>query len=391
MVRLNKIYTRTGDGGESGLVDGSRLSKADGRFDAIGDVDEANSLIGLALLAVTDPPIRRLLGRLQNELFDLGADLATPGENFEPSEMLLRIVPEQIDRLEREIDEVNESLEPLRSFILPAVAEGRRRFMSRARSSGVPSAPRSAPRATSPSIRSLWPISTACPTCSSWSPACSLMTKVERHCGSRGRLAASTRLSSNEEPADLSGHAALAHRYRAVRALSVDLASQLSDADATLQPMPDASPMKWHLAHGSWFFETFVLRDHLPSYRLHDERWAYLFNSYMKAKARVIARPARMLSRPTLDEILAWRAAVDQSLVDHIDALPPGLIELGLNHEQQHSELALMDMLATFSKISLSGRLARGACRQFAPARRRGRADGNGLADRSDGINEGRP
>jgi cob(I)alamin adenosyltransferase len=109
LVRLNKIYTRTGDAGETGLVDGSRLSKADPRMAAIGDVDEA---------------MRARLGRIQNELFDLGADLATPGEDFAPSEMTLRIVPEQIDRLEREIDEMNTVLEPLRSFILPAGAGG---------------------------------------------------------------------------------------------------------------------------------------------------------------------------------------------------------------------------------------------------------------------------
>lgn len=86
---------------------------------AIGDVDEANSAIGLALLHVADERQRRMLRRIQNELFDLGADLATPGEDFEPSEMVLRIVLSQVERLEREIDRMNEGLEPLRSFILP--------------------------------------------------------------------------------------------------------------------------------------------------------------------------------------------------------------------------------------------------------------------------------
>ena len=89
MVRLNKIYTRTGDGGETGLVDGSRVSKADARLAAIGDVDEANSAIGVALLHVSDPALRERLGRIQNELFDLGADLATPGADFAPSDMAL--------------------------------------------------------------------------------------------------------------------------------------------------------------------------------------------------------------------------------------------------------------------------------------------------------------
>jgi cob(I)alamin adenosyltransferase len=91
---------------------------------AIGNVDEANSAIGMALIHVGDEAVRAMLQRIQNELFDLGADLATPGEDFAPSEMVLRIVPEQIARLEREIDAMNEELEPLRSFILPAGEAG---------------------------------------------------------------------------------------------------------------------------------------------------------------------------------------------------------------------------------------------------------------------------
>jgi len=119
LVKLNKIYTRTGDGGETGLVDGSRVAKSNPRMAAIGDVDEANSAIGVALLAITDEGHRAILARIQNELFDLGADLATPGEDFTPAEMTLRIVPAQIERLEREIDALNELMPPLRSFILP--------------------------------------------------------------------------------------------------------------------------------------------------------------------------------------------------------------------------------------------------------------------------------
>ena len=119
LVKLNKIYTRTGDTGQTGLVDGSRLSKADTRMAAIGDVDEANSAIGIALLHVHDAGRGAMLGRIQNELFDLGADFATPGEDFTPGEMTLRIVPAQVARLEDEIDAMNEALEPLRSFILP--------------------------------------------------------------------------------------------------------------------------------------------------------------------------------------------------------------------------------------------------------------------------------
>jgi cob(I)alamin adenosyltransferase len=124
LVKLNKIYTRTGDSGETGLVDGSRISKCHPRAAAIGDVDEANSAIGVALLHVSDDWHRAMLRNIQNELFDLGADLATPGEDFEPSEMVLRITGDQVERLEREIDSMNEALEPLRSFILPGGGAG---------------------------------------------------------------------------------------------------------------------------------------------------------------------------------------------------------------------------------------------------------------------------
>jgi cob(I)alamin adenosyltransferase len=123
MVKLTKIYTRTGDGGQTGLVDGSRISKADPRVAAIGDVDEANSAIGVALAYVPDAH-RAALAMIQNELFDLGADLATPGKEFGPSDEALRVTPEQVARLEREIDAMNEGLEPLRSFILPAGGAG---------------------------------------------------------------------------------------------------------------------------------------------------------------------------------------------------------------------------------------------------------------------------
>ena len=118
MVKLNRIYTRTGDAGTTGLVDGSRLSKAAPRMAAIGEVDELNALVGVARLHLSGEA-DAMLGRVQNELFDLGADLATPGEDFSPSERALRIVPDQVARLEREIDAMNERLAPLTSFILP--------------------------------------------------------------------------------------------------------------------------------------------------------------------------------------------------------------------------------------------------------------------------------
>jgi cob(I)alamin adenosyltransferase len=122
MVRLNQIYPRTGDDGTTGLVDGSRVPKHAARMAAIGAVDEANSALGLALV-VLDGEAAADLRRLQNDLFDLGADLATPGEDLAPSGMALRIVPAQAEWLEARIDALNESLEPLRSFILPGGSE----------------------------------------------------------------------------------------------------------------------------------------------------------------------------------------------------------------------------------------------------------------------------
>lgn len=146
---------------------------------------------------------------------------------------------------------------------------------------------------------------------------------------------------------------ALARRYAAVRALSLALAEPLSDADATVQSMPDASPAKWHLAHTSWFFETFVLRDHLPGYRLFDERWPYLFNSYYEAEGARHARPMRgLLTRPSLDEVRRYRAAVDEAMAGAMPMLAGtcgALIELGLHHEQQHQELLLTDLKHLFS------------------------------------------
>ena len=147
-------------------------------------------------------------------------------------------------------------------------------------------------------------------------------------------------------------------RLFATRRLTLDLAAPLSDADATIQPFPDASPAKWHLAHTTWFFETFVLRDHVDGYRAFDDRWAFLFNSYYEAEGPRHARPRRgMLSRPSLDEIRAYRGHVDEALDRALPSLSPAaldLIELGINHEQQHQELFLTDILATLAANPLA-------------------------------------
>lgn len=125
MVKLNKIYTRTGDDGTTGLVDGSRVAKHDARMEAIGKVDEANSAIGLAAAALGPGAHAEALFRIQNDMFDLGADLATPAEDgdFAPSEMVLRIVAGQAEWLEQQIDALNDDLDPLTSFVLPGGTE----------------------------------------------------------------------------------------------------------------------------------------------------------------------------------------------------------------------------------------------------------------------------
>ena len=151
---------------------------------------------------------------------------------------------------------------------------------------------------------------------------------------------ASTKLRTQAEKSPL------AERFHATRALTEALAAPLSESDATIQSMEDASPAKWHLAHTTWFWETFLLRDHVPGYELHDERWPFLFNSYYEAEGERIGRFSRgMLSRPSVEEVLGWRAHVTEAMGDLLGdpALAP-LIELGVAHEQQHQELLLTDI-----------------------------------------------
>lgn len=143
-------------------------------------------------------------------------------------------------------------------------------------------------------------------------------------------------------------------RYCAVRARSIALAAPLSDADATVQSMPDASPAKWHLAHATWFFEAFVLRDHVPGYRCYDESFGFIFNSYYEAEGDRYPRARRgLLTRPDLATVLDYRAYVDDAVKAALPALSPDaleLVELGLHHEQQHQELLLTDILHLFAQ-----------------------------------------
>ena len=144
-------------------------------------------------------------------------------------------------------------------------------------------------------------------------------------------------------------------RLLAVRALSVDLCQGLEPEDLVAQSMPDASPLKWHLAHTTWFFETFVLRPRLPDYRVFDPGFAELFNSYYVGAGPRYLRAARgMLTRPALRTVLQYRSHVEQALrrlyerdgaSDEIQAI----VELGIHHEQQHQELMLTDVLHLFS------------------------------------------
>ncbi len=152
--------------------------------------------------------------------------------------------------------------------------------------------------------------------------------------------------------------AALHAQFHRVRAFSLALSRNLSDADASAQSMPDASPAKWHLAHTTWFFETFVLRDRLPRYRLFDARFPFLFNSYYETEGARIARGSRgLLTRPSLEEVRSYRGYVDEAMEQAFDDLSPeaaALIELGCNHEEQHQELLLTDILHLFAQNPLA-------------------------------------
>jgi dimethylhistidine N-methyltransferase len=148
-------------------------------------------------------------------------------------------------------------------------------------------------------------------------------------------------------------------RYRAVRAQTERLAGALGAEDQTAQSMPDASPVKWHLAHTTWFFEQMLLRPE-PGYRPVDVRYDQLFNSYYESLGERVARPTRgLLTRPALDEVVAYRRRVDEAMAERLERIDAGdaraayLFELGLNHEQQHQELILTDVLHLFAQNPL--------------------------------------
>ncbi|OUM03249.1 ergothioneine biosynthesis protein EgtB [Variovorax sp. JS1663] len=149
----------------------------------------------------------------------------------------------------------------------------------------------------------------------------------------------------------------LRERFQAVRAHSLALAAPLSAEDQCIQSMPDASPTKWHLAHTTWFFETLLVQPHAAGYRVFDARFAYLFNSYYEALGPRHPRPQRgLLTRPALEEVHAYRQHVDEAVLALLDrgggadsAAISAVVELGLNHEQQHQELLLTDILHALS------------------------------------------
>ncbi len=152
-----------------------------------------------------------------------------------------------------------------------------------------------------------------------------------------------------------------AARLREIRRRSEQLAEHLLPEDMVVQSMPDSSPTKWHLAHTSWFFETFLLTPFLAGYRAVDPAYAYLFNSYYEAAGPRYPRPARgMITRPGVEEIASYRAhitAAMEKLIENVSAAMwpqiSALIELGVNHEQQHQELILMDLKHLFAQNPL--------------------------------------
>lgn len=168
----------------------------------------------------------------------------------------------------------------------------------------------------------------------------------------------------------------VADQYAAVRQRTLELADPLSAEDQCVQSMPDASPTKWHLAHTTWFFEALVLAAQVPGYRPFDDRFGLLFNSYYESLGARHPRPQRgMLTRPSVAEIHAYRAAVDSAMLEFISSTADGcadetvqLVELGLQHEQQHQELLLTDILHVLSLNPLHPAMLPGSPARSEPA-----------------------
>lgn len=161
----------------------------------------------------------------------------------------------------------------------------------------------------------------------------------------------------DRQAASQPAHASQIARYRALRQGTEALSQPLTPEDQLAQSMPDASPVKWHLAHTTWFFETFLLVPNLPGYRLFDPKFGYLFNSYYEAVGERQPRPQRgLITRPSHDDVLAYRAHVDLGMEALLKSDRPDLatlVDLGLAHEEQHQELILMDVLHLFAQSPL--------------------------------------
>lgn len=202
---------------------------------------------------------------------------------------------------------------------------------------------------------------------------------------------------THPNPAELRRSDSLTDRFHTVREHSLALAAPLSPEDQQIQSMPDVSPTKWHLAHTTWFWETFLLKSFVADYASPDDRFDYLFNSYYEAIGNRHPRAERgLISRPSCDEVVAYRLHVDQAMAalladppaEHADEIA-ARVELGLNHEQQHQELLLMDIKHVLSLNPLSPSYARAAPQAVERARPLGWVDFEGglveIGDDGDG------
>jgi ergothioneine biosynthesis protein EgtB len=175
-----------------------------------------------------------------------------------------------------------------------------------------------------------------------------------------------------EMPRAASATTPLLRRYQEIRKTTIELSQPFSAEDQVLQSMPDASPMKWHLAHTTWFFETFILAAHAGGYQPLDPRYRHLFNSYYKQLGSHPYRGSRgLMSRPSLDEVHAYRNWVDREMERYLEGASgevAALVELGLNHEQQHQELMLTDIKHALWSMPLRPEYAGGLLAVNSPA-----------------------